>query len=67
MSTNDIMTIRQVAERLQVHVNTVYNYISRGDLKAVKLSRNGRWRIFKEDLDVFIGLRIAEAQGPEEG
>ena len=62
---NDLYTIKQVAEKLQVHVNTVYNYINNGQLNAIKLAKGGRWRITKDELDRFIGVRIAEAQGGE--
>lgn len=38
-----LLTVRQVADRLSVHVNTVHSMIQRGELGAVKV-RN-QWRI----------------------
>jgi len=50
---NGLLTAPQAAEKLQVHVNTIYRYISLGILKAYK-PNNGRWRIKVEDLEAFI-------------
>ena len=46
-----LLTIKQVAEILQVSERTVFRYIKDGKLKATKI---GQWRIKKEDLDKFI-------------
>ena len=53
MKNNDsLLTPEQVAEILQVHVLTVYSYIRRGSLPAVRLGRS--YRIVPEDLTSFI-------------
>ena len=39
----DLMTIREVCERLQISRNTAYSLLKRGDLEGVKVSR--MWRI----------------------
>jgi beta-ketoacyl-acyl-carrier-protein synthase II len=49
---NSLLTPEQVAKILQVHVLTVYNYIRRGNLNAVRLGRS--YRIVPEDLTLFI-------------
>lgn len=54
MNNAALLTIKQVADRLQVHVNTVYNYIYRGELKAIKLSDGSRWRIREQDLERYL-------------
>lgn len=52
MKSNSFYTVEQVAELLQVHWQTVLNYIKSGKLKAVKLGRG--YRISQEALNVFI-------------
>ena len=49
---NNLLTPEQVAQILQVHVLTVYTYIRRGKLDAIRLSRN--YRITPKDLTRFI-------------
>ena len=49
---NNLLTPEQVAELLQVHVLTVYSYIRRGKLDAIRLGRN--YRITPKDLTRFI-------------
>lgn len=51
----NLLTTEQVADRLQLHWQTVLLYIKRGDLKAVKLGRG--YRIREEDLERFLASR----------
>ena len=39
----DLMTIKEVCDRLQISRNTAYSLLKRGDLEGVKVSR--MWRI----------------------
>lgn len=43
-----LMTVKQVAEHLNVNPRTVLRLIERGDLKAIKVS--SRWRVDPDDL-----------------
>lgn len=52
MNNNEFYTVKQVAELLQVHWQTILNYIKGGKLKAVKLGKG--YRIEKKDLEVFL-------------
>jgi len=53
MKTNtNLLTPEQVAEILQVHILTVYNYIRQGKLGAIRLGRS--YRISPDDLDHLI-------------
>lgn len=52
MENNSFYTVEQVSELLQVHWQTVLNYIKNGKLKALRLGKG--YRIQKEDLDEFI-------------
>jgi excisionase family DNA binding protein len=46
------LRVEQVAENLQVHWQTVLNYIKSGNLRAVKLGKG--YRISEKDLKTFI-------------
>lgn len=52
MNNNEFFTVGQVAELLQVHWQTILNYIKSGKLEAVKLGKG--YRIPKEALQHFI-------------
>ena len=43
----DLLTVKEVAGLLRVHVNTIYNWIHSGYLPAHRVGRT--WRIQKED------------------
>ena len=49
---NSLLTPEQVSEVLQVHILTVYSYIRRGKLDAVRFGRS--YRIIPGDLNLFI-------------
>jgi len=49
---SNLLTPEQVARILQVHVLTIYSYIRRGKLDAIRLGRN--YRITPKDLTRFI-------------
>ena len=55
-----LLTPEQVAERLQVTERTVYEWLRRGTLPALKLGR--LWRIRPEDLEGF--LESARTKAP---
>ena len=52
MKDHSFWTIQQVAEILQIHWQTVLNYIKSGKLNAIKLGKG--YRVSKKDLDEFI-------------
>lgn len=52
MTDRGFLTVEQVSELLQVHWQTVLNYIKSGKIKAIKLGKG--YRISKEDLNQFI-------------
>ncbi len=49
--TADELTLHEVAERLDVHYNTVYRYVRRGRLAARRVG--GEWRVDPAELDRF--------------
>jgi excisionase family DNA binding protein len=52
MENSSFYTVGQVAKLLQVHWQTVLNYIKSGKLKAIKLGKG--YRVQKKALDEFI-------------
>lgn len=50
--TKVLLTAQEVANMLKLNVLTVYEYIRRAKLQAVKLGRN--YRIEEKDLEKFI-------------
>lgn len=63
-NSNNLLTPEQVAGILQVHVLTVYSYIRRGSLDAVRLGRS--YRIIPEELARFIeSNRVKNRQATE--
>ena len=50
--SNSFYTVEQVAELLQVHWQTVLNYIKSSKLKALRLGKG--YRITADDLEDFI-------------
>ena len=49
------LSVKQMAEILQVSRRTIYRMIDSGKLPAYKLDRD--WRIAKEDIDQFLEKR----------
>lgn len=47
-----MLTLNEVASRLNMHYNTIYKYIKSGELKAVRFKRV--YRIEEKDLQKFI-------------
>lgn len=52
MKNNNFLTVVQVADTLQVHWQTVLNYIKNGKLEALRLGKG--YRISQESLEKFI-------------
>jgi excisionase family DNA binding protein len=52
--SNGLLTARQVARILNVHVNTVRRWNDRGILKAYRIGPRGDRRFNKEDIDTFL-------------
>lgn len=49
LGENPMLTVKQAAERLGIHVNTVLLWIARGDLPAVKFGT--QWAVKLADVD----------------
>ena len=52
--SNGMLTTRQLAGLLNVHINTVRRWDEQGVLKAYRLGPRGDRRYNREDIDVFL-------------
>ena len=52
-----LLTTREVAERLQVHENTVLAWLKRGELVGIRLGTKSGWRIRESELLRFLDAR----------
>lgn len=50
-----LLTPEDVAKQLKLNILTIYRYIRKGELAAIKLGR--KYRISEEDLAVFINKK----------
>jgi excisionase family DNA binding protein len=64
MNAHDsLLTPEQVSEILQINILTVYNYIKKGKLEAIRLGRS--YRILPQDLDRWLELnRVNKGEEP---
>jgi excisionase family DNA binding protein len=64
MSNDKFYTVQEVSTLLQVHWQSVLNYIKKGDLEALKLGKG--YRISQESLDKFIALHSTNTKTEED-
>ncbi len=60
MKYNDFLTVEQVSDLLQIHWQTVLNYIKSGKLRAVRLGKG--YRISSEEINRFIKVNQTQSQ-----
>jgi excisionase family DNA binding protein len=60
--SNGMLTTRQLARLLNVHINTVRRWDKQGLLKAYRIGPRGDRRYSREDVDVFLGERCGAGQ-----
>lgn len=52
--SNQLWTVPEVAQRLQVTEETVRRWLRGGELAGVRLSRKAGWRIRERDIEAFL-------------
>ena len=52
MDPGDVLTVDEVAGLIQIHRETVYTLIERGEIPAVKVGT--RWRIRRRDVEALL-------------
>jgi len=65
----EVLTARQVADELKVHIGRVYKWIQDGELVATDLGTSARhnYRIHRSDFEVFKQRRRTHPQRADEG
>ena len=61
MSSDPFLTTEEVLDYLQVNVRTVYRMVKRGEIPAVRVGR--QWRFRKRDIDAWLAKRQASVAG----
>ena len=61
MSDDKLLTVEQVADRLQVHSETVRRWLRSGELEGMDLGHRVGYRIRESDLERFIEERAKKA------
>lgn len=60
MSDGQFLTVREVAETLRVHPETVREWIRTGKLRGVRLGKRSGFRVEEGDLRAFVDrLKVA--------
>jgi excisionase family DNA binding protein len=54
--SQDLLSIFEIAKRLDLHVKTVRNYVREGRLKAVRIGK--QYRVARADLETFTGVPL---------
>ena len=52
---DDMLTVRQVAQLLHVHPNTLRRWCNNGRIKAYRITPRGDRRFRREEIDRFLG------------
>ncbi len=66
MEEREILTVKQVAQYLQMDEHTVYRLARSGEIPSIKIS--GQWRFMKELIDKWIiETSMQRAKGNKEG
>ncbi len=65
LSDQEILTVEQAAEYLQIHRITLYRYIREGLLPAVRLGK--MYRLFRRDIEAFLDTQRQRAEPVEAG
>jgi excisionase family DNA binding protein len=57
-----MLTARELARLLNVHINTVRRWDDRGILKAYRIGTRGDRRFSREDIDIFLAENLGASQ-----
>ena len=63
--SEQLFTVEQVAQSLNLHVRTIRNYVAAGKLKATRIGK--QYRIARGDLDAFTGGPSPSVEGRKVG
>jgi excisionase family DNA binding protein len=54
MSDDPWLTVEQIAERLQMHPDTIRRFLREGRLRGYRLTRRAGWRVRASEVDRFV-------------
>jgi excisionase family DNA binding protein len=57
MEYERMLTVKEVAERLRVHVGTVRHWLEKKELSGIKLGGQAGWRVRESELERFLKAR----------
>ena len=63
MTTNDLMTTKELAEYLQLDRMTIYKLLKSGDIPANRVGH--QWRFFRSNIDMWIRSQKVNPQDLE--
>jgi len=61
----EVLTVKQVAEFLQMDERTIYKLAKQGDIPSFKVSN--QWRFLKKDIESWVEQKKSEVTGKTEG
>lgn len=56
---SEILSVPDACEFLSVHRNTLYKLITEGEIPAFRLTKGGRWKFRRSDLENWLSDRQA--------
>ena len=59
--TGDIMSLPATSEFLGIHRNTLYKLIDEGEIPAFRLTKGGRWKFRRRDIEDWLKDRQARS------
>jgi excisionase family DNA binding protein len=62
---DDLLTVREVARLLNIHINTVRRWSNQGVLKAYRIGPRGDRRFKREDINILLLERAQGEVGPQ--
>jgi excisionase family DNA binding protein len=62
---DDLLTVREVARLLNIHINTVRRWSNQGILKAYRIGPRGDRRFKREDINILLLERAQGEAGPQ--
>jgi len=60
----EVLTVKQVAEFLQMDERTIYKLAKQGDIPSFKVSN--QWRFLKKDIESWVEQKKSEVMGKTE-
>jgi PTS system nitrogen regulatory IIA component len=63
MADEPLMSVREIAEYLNVHISSIYMWSQKGQMPAIKMG--SMWRYRRSDIDAWLSERRSPRVEPE--